>query len=194
LKNKINLIRNDIFNFLKYNKYNIQYKKLNNNFKLILILKYYLNIYYNNKKLFQKFKKINTKFIKNTYILTININNIKPRINLFLNKNLLLNLSSGIIKKKLDIKTKNVKKNQKMLKLMIKILSYNIIRIYNIDNLIIYVKGLKTKLNNLLPLLKKYFNIRKNIFIFTPAVIHNKLKFKKNKAIKRKLKKKFIKA
>jgi hypothetical protein len=119
--------------------------------------------------------------------------NQKPIINVILKNKLNLNLSSGIIKNKLEIKEKNIKKSLKMLKLMLKVTAFNINRISNIKNFLIQIKGLKTNISYVLSLILKYFYINKKIFLYTPKSINNKLKFKKTKAIKRRLKKKFIK-
>ena len=123
----------------------------------------------------------------------LNLLTQKPIINLILKNKLALNLSPGIIKKKLEIKEKNVKKSPKMLKLMLKISAFNIKKILNVKTFIIQLKGAKSKIPQTLTLLKRYFKPTKFFFIFTPKIINNNVKFKKIKAIKRKLKKKFIK-
>jgi hypothetical protein len=182
IKPRLFFIEQDIFNFLKNFKSNS-----NNNLKLTQILNYYLFIF---KKHLKKIKYIN---YKNFFILLLNTNNQKPKISLLKNNKLILGLSAGIIQSKLDIKEKSIKKNKKMLKLILKILSYNIKKIHNIKNLIIQVKGLKNDIQNIFVFIKKYFNTSNKIIIVTPSLINNQLKFKKIKSIKRKLKKKFIK-
>lgn len=77
--------------------------------------------------------------------------------------------------------------------MMMKLLAFNIKKIFELKNFVIQLKGSKSKIPQILTLLKRYLNPKKKIFIFTPKIINNKLKFKKIKAIKRRLKKKFIK-
>ncbi len=191
LIDKLRVLKKDLLNFIIFIK---DYSKfvffINNRNKLVQVITYYKFFYFNKINIINK-KKYNP--YNNYSILIINITKKKPIINLINRDKLILNLTPGIIKKKLEIKEKNVKKSYKMLKTMMKIIAFNIKRIFEIKNFIIQLKGSKSKIPQILTLLKRYLNPRKKIFIYTPKIINNKLKFKKIKAIKRRLKKKFIK-
>lgn len=191
IKDKLRVLKKDVFEFYFFLKNsNILDNFLKNKNKLMQIITYYKYFY------FLKISNLNKKK-SNTYsnysILIINTTKKKPIINLLNRDKLILNLTPGIIKKKLEIKEKNVKKSYKMLKMMMKISSFNIKKIFGLKNFIIQLKGSKSKIPQILTLLKRYLMPKKKIFIFTPKIINNKLKFKKIKAIKRRLKKKFIK-
>jgi len=191
LKDKLRVLKKDLFNFSIFLKdyYNLKYFYKNKD-KLIQIVTYYKFYYFNKINNLNK-KKYN--LYNNYSILIINTTKKKPIINLINRDKLILNLTAGIIKKKLEIKEKNVKKSYKMLKMMMKISTFNIKKIFELKNFIIQLKGSKSKIPQILTLLKRYLNPKKKIFIYTPKIINNKLKFKKIKAIKRRLKKKFIK-
>jgi hypothetical protein len=165
-------------------------KNYRDSVKIIKLLRYYLCFYFN-KISFLK----NKKYIlyKNYAILIVNISKQKPFINLILDDKIIITLSPGIIKKKLEIKEKSIKKSQKMFKLMLKILAFNVKKLLNLNKVIIQIKGSKSKIIHILILIQRYFKIHKNFFIFTPKINNNNIGFKKIKAIKRKLRKKFIK-
>jgi hypothetical protein len=189
LKNKLKMLKNDLFIFAFFLKDCFILKTPFKN-KLIQLVTYYKFFYFN------KISRINKKknnLYSNYSILIINTITKKPKINLINQDKLILNLTPGIIKKKLEIKEKNVKKSYKMLKMMMKISAFNIKKIFELKNFIIQLKGSKSKIPQILTLLKRYLSPKKKIFIYTPNIINNKLKFKKIKAIKRRLKKKFIK-
>jgi hypothetical protein len=191
IKDKLRILKKDILGFYYFLISSNTLKKiLKNKNKLIHIVNYYKYFYFYKINFFNKKKYTN---YSNYSILIINTTKKKPIINLINKNKLILNLTSGIIKKKLEIKEKNVKKSYKMLKMMIKILAFNIRKIFELKNFIIQLKGSKSKIPQILTLLKRYLNPKNKVFIFTPKIINNKIKFKKIKAIKRRLKKKFIK-
>lgn len=191
LKDKLRVLKRDLLNFAIFLKdyYNLRNFHKNKE-KLIQVVTYYKFYYFNKINNLNK-KKYN--LYNNYSILIINTTKKKPIINLINRDKLILNLTAGIIKKKLEIKEKNVKKSYKMLKMMMKISAFNIKKIFELKNFIIQLKGSKSKIPQILTLLKRYLSPKKKIFIYTPKIINNKLKFKKIKAIKRRLKKKFIK-
>lgn len=191
LKSKLKTLRSDFLRFAVFinDYYNLKNLHKNKN-KMLRIANYYKSYYFQKTINFGKKKQ----YIYNNYsILIINTTKKKPIINVINKDKLILNLTPGIIKKKLEIKEKNVKKSYKMLKMMMKISSFNIKKIFEIKNFIIQLKGSKSKIPQILTLLKRYLSPRKKIFIFTPKITNNRIKFKKIKAIKRRLKKKFIK-
>lgn len=192
LKGKLKFLKRDFLEFAIFMSEYYQLPYLNKNKKKLFQVTNYYKFYYF-YKIINITKKKRVGLYSNYSILVINMLKKKPIINVINKDKLILNLTPGILKKKLEIKEKNVKKSPKMFKIMMKVSAFNIKKIYEIKNFIIQLKGAKSKIPQILTLLKRYLNPKKKIFIFTPKIINNKLKFKKIKAIKRRLKKKFIK-
>jgi hypothetical protein len=171
-----------------------------------IIIKFNKNVFIKIKKKKLNFLQIYYLYINNTindFCFNTNLNdynifrlNLKKNsflINFFYKNLLILNLTSGIIRKKLDINSKKIKKDFKMLKFMIKLSIQNINDYTGKVNqkLILNIKGMNYNFLKILSIFRKLINLNEVIFIHS-CNIKNKFKFKKNKAIKRKLKKKLL--
>jgi hypothetical protein len=168
---------------------NLEKKQICNFNKKFSLLNIYTNyFFYKNKK--TSFNKLG---LKKYAIIVINSVKKKTFISFIKNNKSILNLTPGIITKKLEIKEKNIKKSFKILNLMVKTTINNIKKVYNPSNYIIQIKGTKNNLNQLLTLLRVRLDLSKTFLIYTPIIGYNKLRFKKIRSIKKKLKKKFIK-
>lgn len=160
------------YNFLYLIKfYNlINFLKINNNHNKLKYFNYYFII----------------KFLKNKTKIYIN-NNFKC----------IYSLTPGILMKKLQIKTKNIKKSEKIANLSIKSATKSILEKKIKGNIIVNLKKIDSKNYKSVSIISKF--LKKNelkfkiSFIFTPNMIITRVKFKKIKSIKRKFVKKFIK-
>jgi hypothetical protein len=175
--------------FLYYDFLKIENNIFLKNKKKFNLLSIYINyFFYKNKK--NNFNKLG---LKKYAILVINTTKKKTFVSFIRKNKSILNLTPGIITKKLDIKEKNAKKSFKILNLMIKTTINNVKKIYNPINYVIQIKGTKSNLNQLLNLLRVRLDFKKVFLIYTPIIGYNTLRFKKVRSIKKKLKKKFIK-
>jgi hypothetical protein len=205
-KNKKLLINKNIDYYISKNLIINRFKKINfflKNYlfinKLIKELRLYTNYKrYNIINLYANYYILKThNLVKFNYkkfvIIIINILKKKIFITLIKNNKLILNLSPGIITKKLEINNKNAKKNLKIINLMIKTIINNFKKLYKSEYYFIQIKGAKNNIYTILNLLKIRVNLKKTYFIFSPFINYNNYKFKKIRSIKRKLRKKFIK-
>jgi len=111
-------------------------------------------------------------------------------LNLIQNDKNVLQISPGIIYKKLNMNVKKNKKSFKLLNLMIKLFLKNMIKILKFKKFIINLNYLRKDVFLMLKILKRYINFKKVIFIYSLKK-NNNFKFKKKKSIKKKLTKKF---
>jgi len=106
-------------------------------------------------------------------------------------------LTPGIVMKKLQIKSKNLKKSEKIANLSIKTATNSILEKKIKGNIIIHFKKIDSKNYKSIAIISKFLKKNKSkfkiSFIFTPNMIITRVKFKKIKSIKRKFVKKFIK-
>ena len=170
-KNKKQLTKNTYFNVNKLLNYYKQYSKI------ILNKKTIFNFYTNNVRT----------------VIIIDIRNSKMLLTAINNNKCVFTLTPGIIFKKLQMKGKSLKKSNKMCNLLLKT-SINTLKskIKN-KNFLINIKGTKSNIYNIVLFVKKNFLNENLLFIYSPHLIINGLKFKKVKSIKRRLKKKIIK-
>lgn len=182
-KYKTYLIINEFYKNVKKNYF------LKKNPNLFEIYKKYNNIN------FQKLYKIKNSYYTNSENIIITLDNRyqKVRIFLTLKNKCKFSITSGIVYKKLAMKQKKNKKAEKLINLMLKIISLKLKSILKKNKCIFYIKGLKSNTSNLLILINKNFKKNRFLFIFSPCVEYGKFKFKKIKSIKRRLRKKFSK-
>lgn len=147
-------------------------------------LKYiYFDIYKILKK--NKMKKIN--------IIIYNIYKLKPNL-IYLSKNKCkLNLTPGMILKKLNLKEKNLKKDLKIINYMIKLIFFNLDNFYKNYNFIINLIGLNKNYFRILKFFNKNVLSNKHYFLINKNQKINLNKYKKKKSIKKKFLKKNIK-
>ena len=183
LNNMLNLKKNGFF----FN--DSSSGKSNKNVNNFIISNVYTNLN------FQKIKKIDyslSDYYKKSekFILIIDNRFSKIRSFIMYNNKCVFSLTSGIIYKKAQMKSKNMKKSEKMVNLIIKA---SIMKLKNnvLKNLIINLKGSKSNTFNIVSLIKKQLKMTTTL-IYTPYITINRIKFKKVKSIKRRLKKKFI--
>lgn len=142
----------------------------------------YFDIYKNFKK---NKKKIN--------IIIFNIFKLKPNL-IFIDKNnCKLNLTPGIILKKLNLKEKNLKKDLKIINYMIKLTFFNLDIFYKNYNFIINLIGLNKNYFKILKFFKKNSLTKNNLYLINKNESINLKKYKKKKSIKKKFIKKNIK-
>lgn len=160
--------------------------EMKKNIKILYAIKL-KNIYYliNEKIYLLNKKKIN--------IILFNIFKLKPNL-IFLSKNKCkLNLTTGIILKKLKLKEKSLKKDMRVINYMIKIFFFNLDFFYKNYNFIINIIGLNKNYFRIIKFFKKNTLLNKNIFIMNLNKNINIKKYKKKKSIKKKFVKKNIK-
>lgn len=157
-----------------------------------LLLKKYDKINSSKLDLYKKEIKFS---IKNITIIIFDIRSLKTKIIVLNQKKTLSSLTNGVIFKKLQLRNKKYKKSSKLTFMLMKtiILKFNYFKKFK--NLIVEIKGLKKNINDYLYYINK--NINKNgkniIFINNNRFsTDKKFKFKKIRAIKRKLKKKLV--
>lgn len=197
---KFNLFKNiEIFNIYDNKEFNNFFFEniflnLNNNFfkfkfkntrNLIFFYLFYFNKI--NKK------KLNFTNKKNLFyynIININLKKKHIKLNLIQNDKNVLQISPGIVYKKLNMNVKKNKKSFKLLNLMIKLFLKNMIKILKYKKFIINLNFLRKDMFLMLKILKRYINFKKVMFLYSLKK-NNNLKFKKKKSIKKKLTKKF---
>ena len=159
------------------------------------------NFYVNNTIINYKIKKLyllNYKNIlnfnkKKINLAIIDLNKLKTKLIILNKEKCILNLTPGIILKKLNIIEKNMKKNIKILNYMIKITFNNLKKYFYTYNYIINIIGVNTNFLKILKFLKKNLNIKKNIYLINLNRNKNIKKSKKVKSIKKNMKKKYTK-
>jgi len=118
---------------------------------------------------------------------------LKPNL-VYINKNICkLNLTTGIILKKLKLKEKNLKKDLKIINYMIKLTFYNLDIFYKNYNFIINLIGLNKNYFRILKFFKKNSLTKNNFYLINRNENLNLQKYKKKKSIKKKFLKKNIK-
>ena len=126
-------------------------------------------------------------------IILFNMFKLKPNL-IFIDKNKCkLNLTPGIILKKLNLKEKNLKKDLKIINYMIKLTFFNIDIFYKNYNFIINIIGLNKNYFRILKFFKKNSLTKNNFYLINKNENINLKKFKKKKSIKKKFIKKHIK-
>ena len=197
---KFNLFKNiDIFNIYTKNDFNNFFFEniflnLNNNifkfkFKNIKSLIFFYLFYFNkiNKK---KLNFINKKKLNFYNIININLKKKLIKLNLTQNDKTVLQITPGIVYKKLNMNVKKNKKSFKLLNLMVKLFLKNMLKMLKFKKFIVNLNFLRKDFFLIIKLLKKYINFKKIIFIYSLKK-NNNFKFKKKKSIKKKLTKKF---
>ena len=197
---KFNLFKNiDIFNIYTKNDFNNFFFEniflnLNNNifkfkFKNIKSLIFFYLFYFNkiNKK---KLNFINKKKLNFYNIININLKKKLIKLNLTQNDKTVLQITPGIVYKKLNMNVKKNKKSFKLLNLMVKLFLKNMLKMIKFKKFIVNLNFLRKDFFLIIKLLKKYINFKKIIFIYSLKK-NNNFKFKKKKSIKKKLTKKF---
>lgn len=183
-------IKKTLFEFNKINFYTslillIEFKNI-----YIIFLKY-LN-FYNFEK--NNTKKLELNNLKKYYIFMLNIKNKKPFINVTISNKTILAVSSGFVLKKLNIDDKKSKKHIKTLYLILKLVLNDLNKkLKKYKKIILQIRGTRKKLFSIIGFLKKKIKFNEIIFIYVPNFYQKSIKFKKIKAIKKKLKKKNIK-
>lgn len=196
LKIKINnLVGLKIIENLKNNYSQIMLLPIIKKFNLDDILKKF--IYLNTKKL--RISMIKNYYKNNKFIYyLIDIRKLKTKIIIFGRNKCYLTLTNGLLFKKMMLNNKKYKKSEKVTFLTIKN-SINLIKnLNNCNKYFIQIKGLNNKWLDYVKFIKNNFSKfqKKGNFMFLNSYkISNNynFKFKKIKAIKRRLKKKFIK-
>jgi hypothetical protein len=118
---------------------------------------------------------------------------LKPNL-IFMDKNKCkLNLSPGIILKKLNLKEKNLKKDLKIINYMIKLTFYNLDLFYKKNNFIINLLGVNKNYFKIIKFLKKNVLLKNNFILININRNLNIKKYKKKKSIKKKFIKKNLK-
>jgi hypothetical protein len=118
---------------------------------------------------------------------------LKPNL-IFIDKNKCkLNLTTGIILKKLKLKEKNLKKDLKIINYMIKLTFYNLDLFYKNCHFIINLIGLNKNYFRIIKFFKKNLLTANNFFIINNNKQINLKKHKKKKSIKKKFIKKNLK-
>lgn len=153
-------------------------------FNYIFKLKYI----YNN--LLRKIKRNETKKIN---IIIYNIYKLKPNLIFLSKEKCKLNLTTGIILKKLNLKEKNLKKDLRIINYMIKLIFFNLDLFYKNYKYIINIIGLNKNYFRILKFFKKNTLLSKNFFLINKNEKINLTKYKKKKSIKKKFTKKYIK-
>lgn len=133
-----------------------------------------------------------TNFNKYT-LVTLDIRSQKPKIHFIINEKNVLSVTAGMVLKKLEIKEKNFKKQNRVLNVMVKSSFNKIIKENNGEYFMLNIKGTKKVLFKLIIFLKTFFDLNKFILLYSPNISRNKIKFKKIKSIKRSLTKKNMK-
>lgn len=183
-------IKKILFEFNQINFYKdlitlTEFKNLYN-----LFLKY-LNFYNFDKNNLQKLELNN---FKKYYIFMLNIKNKKPFINITIFDKTALAVSSGFVLKKLKVNDKKSKKHIKTLYLILKLVLNDLNKkLKKYKKIILQIRGTRKKLFSIIGFLKKKIKFNEIIFIYVPNFYQKSIKFKKIKAIKKKLKKKNIK-
>lgn len=206
LKNNINYnYKNKVISFILENC--ISLEKLNN-IKIwnsrIDILKN-VNLFYNDvykKYLNINFKKINLYKNKLNYsidkhlLIIIDIRSMKSKIIASDTGNCLASVTNGMMFKRLQLRNKKYKKSEKLTYLSMKALLIKLSFLKGYKNIFINLKGVKSNIINIIKYIstKVYLKNKKFIYIHNNSFSKNPyFKFKKIKAIKKKLKKKIIK-
>lgn len=197
---KFNLFKNiEISNIYSKKEFNIFFfDNLRLNFDNIFLKKKYKNIksliyfylcYFNNinKNKLNSFKKKKIYFYK---IININLKKKNIKFNFLKNNKNILNLSPGIVYKKLNMGSKKSKKSFKLLNLTVKLFLKKISKLFLYKKFIINLNFLKKDVFIILKLLKKYIKFNNVIFVYSFKK-NNNFKFKRKKSIKKKLTKKF---
>lgn len=180
-------IKKILFEFNQINFYKdlitlTEFKNLYN-----LFLKY-LNFYNFDKNNLQKLELNN---FKKYYIFMLNIKNKKPFINITIFDKTALAVSSGFVLKKLKVNDKKSKKHIKTLYLILKLVLNDLNKkLKKYKKIILQIRGTRKKLFSIIGFLKKKIKFNEIIFIYVPNFYQKSIKFKKIKAIKKKLKKK----
>ena len=139
----------------------------------------------------------NYKFFleKKILIITLNLCKQHPKINLydnFLKKN--LNWSVGVLLKYLNISEKNIRRSFKGLKILINFILKKINKNFNNYNIILKIKGLKKNIVKIFNLFDLIFNnFKLNFFFISIFKNWDKKKIKILRFIKRRIRKKLIK-
>ena len=200
----INLLKK-LFIFIKnYNKEHLMFtQRLKNNFKknkkqLTKKLTFNFNKLLGYYKQYSK-SILNKKSIINFYsnsirsVVIIDIRNSKMLISAMNNDRCIFTLTPGIVFKKLQMKGKSLKKSNKMCNILLKTSIQTLKNKLKGKNYLINIKGTKNNIFSIVLFVKKNFLNENLLFIYSPHLIINGLKFKKVKSIKRRLKKKIIK-
>lgn len=191
--------------FYKFNT-TILKSVIKNGIKLWKNLHYSGEIKFNFSKLINNFLKINIKRVKNYKIshfeknnivyIILDIRRLKSNIVIFKKSSCLSTITNGIIFKKMQFKNKKYKKSEKLTYLALKTILVKLNFLKNYKNITINIKGIKGNVINIIQFINK--NLKNNYnqitYINSMKIGNNKyFKFKKIKAIKRRLKKKIIK-
>lgn len=183
------IFKSGLINFYK-NLLKIKNIENRNKIRFLNLFEYYIKLNYS------KIKKLKNKdYFCNfdNLIVILDIRKTKPKIFVLNNDKCLFSVTSGLIFKKLNLNNKKIKKSEKMLKLMLKTTVIKLQKISYLKNYLIHIKGTKSNLFNILLTINKIF-IKKNIsLMYSPHISYGKFKFKKIKAIKKRLRKKFTK-
>lgn len=153
-------------------------------------LNYYLNFNYD------RLKKIKDGDYYTNYsniIIILDIRPSKPRIFVISKNKCIYSLTSGIIYKKLLMKQKKTKRTEKMLNLMLKATVMKLQRKFIFKKCLIHLKGTRFNISNILVLIEKNFLDKQISIIYSPHISFGRFKFRKIKAIKRRLRKRFSK-
>jgi hypothetical protein len=150
----------------------------------------YINYFNLNLNFFKK--KIDSKSV--FYLIILNLKYKKPFVNVMLNKQNKIALSTGIVLRYLNIKEKKLRKKLSSLYLMLKIILIMLQKpILSLKKIIFEIKGLRKDMYLIIKFLKSRLLFNNLIIIHTPNLSHKSLKYKKIRAIKKNLKKKLIK-
>lgn len=170
-----------IFNLLNFNFF---FKKHNKYDYLFYFLKKF------NKTI--KVKKNYWKNLENYKLITFNHKFKKLRLIVSKKDKILINLSSGMATKKLNIEEKKHKKSLKIFNIMIKSVLKGLRPSNFFLRCLIQFKGVNSYLNKYLEtILKLNFNIKETYVMFTPNVSKN-FKFKKIRSLKKNFRKNYL--
>lgn len=134
------------------------------------------------------FKKKKLRRINSNFVLCLNLKKKHPFMNMLVWNETWMTASAGILLKKLFIDEKKSRKHIKTLMLLLKLIFKEMaIKYKNYDKIIFNIKGTKKKIHKILHFCRKKINHKNTIILFTPNFYQNSIKFKKIRAIKRRL-------
>lgn len=192
-----------------YHRYRFRVMHYKNIFSVVLLKKIdlYKNIWHSRAKKYavwsaggmyrkwiatNQYKKNKQDYKKEWMILTINVKTLKTKISIKRNK-VFFSLTSGQIIRHIPESSKSLRKASSVTALQIKSTGDVLNKVAINHKVVVHFKGLTFNFSKTVNLLKKSFKKFKYRLIITPAVSFDKKKHRKKiRAVKKRLKKKFL--
>lgn len=172
----------------RYNLFNNFYHNQLSGYKKYGYLFYFLNKHNINLKVYKNI----WKNFDNYRVLTFHYKNKKLKITLFNLKRLLVNLSPGMVTKKLGIEEKKEKKSIKIFNIMVKSVFKAIKPSNQLFRYFFQFKGTTVFINKYIDYINKLnVKFKEVYFIYTPQ-IPNKFVFKKVRSLKKNFRKNYL--